>query len=86
MGGDRCARPGRLAYADGREVYRFAAGVRRVDGERSWPMTVDSRFRMASVSKMFTVFTLMELAEAGSCPWTTMSASTWAFACAIRLT
>ncbi|WP_204365359.1 serine hydrolase domain-containing protein [Megasphaera sp. NM10] len=54
-----------LAYADGREVYRFAAGVRRVDGERSWPMTVDSRFRMASVSKMFTVFTLMELAEAG---------------------
>ena len=52
-----------LAYADGREVYRFAAGVRRVDGERSWPMTVDSRFRMASVSKMFTVFTLMELAE-----------------------
>lgn len=54
-----------LAYADGHEVYRFAAGVRRVDGERSWPMTVDSRFRMASVSKMFTVFTLMELAEAG---------------------
>lgn len=54
-----------LAYADGHEVYRFAAGVRRVDGERSWPMTADSRFRMASVSKMFTVFTLMELAEAG---------------------
>lgn len=54
-----------LAYAGGREVYRFAAGVRRMDGERSWPMTVDSRFRMASVSKMFTVFTLMELAEAG---------------------
>lgn len=54
-----------LAYARGREVYRFAAGVRRMDGERFWPMTVDSRFRMASVSKMFTVFTLMELAEAG---------------------
>lgn len=54
-----------LAYADGHEVYRFAAGVRCMDGERSWPMTVDSRFRMASVSKMFTVFTLMELAEAG---------------------
>ncbi|WP_298589313.1 serine hydrolase [uncultured Megasphaera sp.] len=54
-----------LAYADGREVYRFAAGNRRMDGDRSWPMTMDSRFRMASVSKMFTVFTLMELAEAG---------------------
>ena len=50
-----------LAYARGREVYRFAAGVRRMDGERFWPMTVDSRFRMASVSKMFTVFTLMVL-------------------------
>ena len=43
----------------------FASLIGRVDGERSWPMTMDSRFRMASVSKMFTVFTLMELAEAG---------------------
>lgn len=54
-----------LAYAGGREVYRFAGGVRRMAGAQTWPMTEDSRFRMASVSKMFTVFTIMQLAEAG---------------------
>ena len=54
-----------LAYAGGQEVYRFAAGARRFEGSRAWPMTADSRFRMASVSKMFTVFTLMQLVEAG---------------------
>lgn len=54
-----------LAYAGGREVYRFAGGIRRMAGAQIWPMTEDSRFRMASVSKMFTVFTIMQLAEAG---------------------
>ena len=54
-----------LAYAGGREVYRFAGGVRRMAGAQTWLMTEDSRFRMASVSKMFTVFTIMQLAEAG---------------------
>lgn len=54
-----------LAYAGGREVYRFAGGVRRMAGAQTWPMTEDSRFRMASVSKMFTVFTIMQLTEAG---------------------
>lgn len=54
-----------LAYAGGREVYRFAGGIRRMAGAQTWPMTEDSRFRMASVSKMFTVFTIMQLAEAG---------------------
>lgn len=54
-----------LAYAGGREVYRFAGGVRRMAGAQTWPMTEDSRFRVASVSKMFTVFTIMQLAEAG---------------------
>lgn len=54
-----------LAYAGGREVYRFAGGVRRMAGAQTRPMTEDSRFRMASVSKMFTVFTIMQLAEAG---------------------
>ena len=55
-----------MAYAGGHEVYRFAGGARRIEGAQTWPMTTDSRFRMASVSKMFTVFTLMELAEAGA--------------------
>lgn len=54
-----------LAYAGGREVYSFAGGIRRMAGAQTWPMTEDSRFRMASVSKMFTVFTIMQLAEAG---------------------
>lgn len=54
-----------LAYAGGCEVYRFAGGVRRMAGAQTWPMTEDSRFRIASVSKMFTVFTIMQLAEAG---------------------
>lgn len=53
-----------LVYKDGREVYRFTAGCRRLDGN-TLPMTVDSRFRIASVSKMFTVFTLLQLAEKG---------------------
>lgn len=53
-----------LVYKNGREVYRFAAGCRRLDG-KTLPMTADSRFRIASLSKMFTVFTLLQLAEAG---------------------
>lgn len=53
-----------LVYHEGREVYRFLGGVRRFQPDLL-PMTADSRFRMASVSKMFTVFTLMQLVEEG---------------------
>lgn len=53
-----------IVYHEGREVYRFAGGIRRFRPE-PLPMTADSRFRMASVSKMFTIFTLMQLVEEG---------------------
>lgn len=55
---------GVIAYKGGREIYRFAGGFRRL-GRSPLPMTAASRFRLASVSKMFTVFTLMQLVEAG---------------------
>ena len=53
-----------LAYHEGREVYRFAGGFRRFQ-PKPLPMTADSRFRIASVSKMFTIFSLMQLIEEG---------------------
>lgn len=53
-----------LVYHEGREVYRFTGGFRRFQ-PKSLPMTADSRFRIASVSKMFTIFTLLQLAERG---------------------
>ena len=58
---------GVIAYRDGREVYSRFLGRRRI-GKRTeddLPMERDSRFRVASVSKMFTVFTIMQLVEAG---------------------
>ncbi len=58
---------GVIVYRDGQEVYSRFLG-RRVIGatpaeDRS--MTRESRFRIASVSKMFTVFTLLQLEEQG---------------------
>lgn len=53
-----------VVYHEGREVYRFAGGIRRFR-PKPLPMAMDSRFRIASVSKMFTVFTLMQLVEEG---------------------
>ena len=35
------------------------------DEEKNHPFTRESRFRVASVSKMFTVFTIMQLVEQG---------------------
>lgn len=53
-----------VVYHEGQEVYRFAGGIRRFRPD-PLPMTADSRFRIASVSKMFTVFTLMQFVEEG---------------------
>ncbi len=58
---------GVIVYRDGMEVYSRFLGRRRI-GERQdedLPMERDSRFRIASVSKMFTVFTIMQLVEQG---------------------
>lgn len=59
---------GVIAYSNGKEVYSKFLGNAIIDSEnpqRNRPFTRDSRFRIASVSKMFTVFTIMQLSEQG---------------------
>ena len=59
---------GVILYKDGKEVYSKFSGDRYIDTanpENNKPVTRDTRFRAASVSKQFTVFTLMQLAEQG---------------------
>ena len=53
---------GVIVYRDGAEVYSKFIGRRVI--ERSLPVTRDTRFRAASVSKMFTAFSIMQLVEA----------------------
>ncbi|MBR4643456.1 MAG: beta-lactamase family protein [Selenomonadaceae bacterium] len=55
---------GVIVYFDGKEVFSKFAGSRIV-GDKPKPVTRDTRFRAASVSKMFTVFTIMQLVEQG---------------------
>ena len=54
---------GVIIYKDGAEVYSNFLGRRVI--ETSKPVTRNTRFRAASVSKMFTIFTLMQLVERG---------------------
>ena len=59
---------GVIIYKDGREIYSHFAGSRRFLNQNpvsAEPITRDTRFRIASVSKQFTIFTLMQLVEAG---------------------
>ncbi|MBR5381847.1 MAG: beta-lactamase family protein [Oscillospiraceae bacterium] len=59
---------GIIVYKDGHEVYSRFVGSRHIDGadpRGSAPVTRDTRFRIASVSKQFTAFTLMQLVEQG---------------------
>ena len=57
---------GVIVYKDGREVYSRFVGSRHIgsDGADA-PVTRDTEFRIASVSKQFTAFTLMQLVEQG---------------------
>ena len=55
---------GVIIFKDGAEIYSKFLG-RRVIGETSKPVTRQTRFRVASVSKMFTVFSIMQLVEQG---------------------
>jgi CubicO group peptidase (beta-lactamase class C family) len=55
---------GVIIYKDGAEIYSNFLG-RRVIGENEKPVTRQTRFRAASISKMFTVFTIMQLVERG---------------------
>ena len=54
---------GVIAFKDGKEVYSYFGGQRNI--EKNLPVTKDTRFRIASVSKMFTVFSIMQLVEQG---------------------
>ena len=59
---------GVVLYRNGQEVYSHFAGSRRFltqNPAAAEPITRDTRFRIASVSKQFTIFTLMQLVEAG---------------------
>ena len=57
---------GVIVYKDGREVYSRFVGRRHLGGDGAdAPVTRDTSFRIASVSKQFTAFTLMQLVEQG---------------------
>ena len=53
-----------LVYRDGEVVFKSADGLRAINPEDS--LTLDSQFRLASVSKQFTAVAIMKLKEAGS--------------------
>ena len=52
---------GVIIYKHGAEVYSKFLGKRKI--ETSKPVTRQTRFRAASLSKMFTVFSIMQLVE-----------------------
>ncbi|MBQ7217279.1 MAG: beta-lactamase family protein [Synergistaceae bacterium] len=54
---------GVIVFRDGGIVYENFSGMREIS--KALPVTKDSRFRAASLSKMFTMFGIMQLAEAG---------------------
>ncbi len=56
---------GVIVYKDGAEIYSKFLGRRNIDKNLSKPVTRDTRFRAASISKMFTIFTVMQLFEEG---------------------
>ena len=55
---------GVIVFKDGTEIYSDFSGS-RVLGKNSKPVTRQTRFRVASVSKMFTIFSIMQLVERG---------------------
>lgn len=55
---------GVIIYKDDAEIYSKFFG-RRIIGENEKPVTRQTRFRAASISKMFTIFTIMQLVEDG---------------------
>ena len=52
---------GVIIYKDGKKAYSKFLGRRSINPDR--PITADTRFRIASVSKQFTVFSIMQLVE-----------------------
>ena len=64
---DKVPGVGGIIYREGEPVYSHFVGHRTlaVNGQKKLPLTENSRFRIASLSKMFTIFTLLELWEQG---------------------
>ena len=59
---------GVIVYKDGKEVYRNFQGRRYIDPQNpknDLPMTADTRYRIASVSKQFVAFGIMQLVAQG---------------------
>jgi CubicO group peptidase (beta-lactamase class C family) len=56
---------GVIIFRDGKEIYSEFLGRRIIEKDFSKPVTRQTRFRVASVSKMFTVFTILQLVEQG---------------------
>ena len=54
---------GVIIFKDGKEIFSKFLGVRNVENKK--PVTRQTRFRAASVSKMFTIFSVMQLVEQG---------------------
>lgn len=54
---------GVIAFKNHQEVYSHFEGLRNI--EKNLPMTRDTKLRVASVSKMFTMFSIMQLVEQG---------------------
>ncbi|MBR1729084.1 MAG: beta-lactamase family protein [Selenomonadaceae bacterium] len=54
---------GVIVFKDGEEVYSKFLGRRHINQDK--PLTRDTRFRVASISKMFTIFTIMQLVDQG---------------------
>ena len=54
---------GVIVFKDGEEVYSKFSGRRHID--KDLPINENTRFRVASVSKMFTIFTIMQLVDEG---------------------
>ena len=54
---------GVIVYKDGEEIYSKFLGKRIIETPK--PVTRHTRFRAASVSKMFTIFSIMQLVEQG---------------------
>ena len=52
---------GVIVFKNGKEVYSKFLGRRHINQDK--PLTRDTRFRVASISKMFTIFTIMQLVD-----------------------
>ena len=62
--GEKVPGLGVIAFKDGKEVYSKFIGYRNINKKLS--VTRDTRFRVASISKMFTIFTIMQFVDKGT--------------------